>query len=276
MTAPHDDQPSGPRVGWFSRRLWGLHALVVVAVVFCLFMGLWQMGVYDTRREHERADQQAVPEVALTEVLGPDDAFTATANHRPVELTGTYAPAGDQVWVSGRDQDGTDGYWLVAPVLVDGVEAGAAGRPPALLVVRGWSAEAGDVPEPAAGQVTISAVLQAGDARGSGLDPDSRVIDGVRIPALVNDLPYDLYGGYGIVTDQTPPESADLAPVAPPDPEVSWSAGLRNLAYAIQWWIFGAFAVFMWWRMCTDLRNGPGGDRPSGARPAPKPLATAE
>ena len=25
-----------------------------------------------------------------------------------------------------------------------------------------------------------------------------------------------------------------------------------NLAYALQWWVFGLFAAFMWWRMATD------------------------
>jgi surfeit locus 1 family protein len=28
--------------------------------------------------------------------------------------------------------------------------------------------------------------------------------------------------------------------------------GLKNLAYAMQWWVFGIFAGFMWWRMCTE------------------------
>lgn len=25
--------------------------------------------------------------------------------------------------------------------------------------------------------------------------------------------------------------------------------GLRHLAYALQWWVFAGFAVFLWWRM---------------------------
>ena len=40
--------------------------------------------------------------------------------------------------------------------------------------------------------------------------------------------------------------------MSPPDPEVSWTVGLRNLAYALQWWVFGLFSAFMWWRMATD------------------------
>ena len=27
---------------------------------------------------------------------------------------------------------------------------------------------------------------------------------------------------------------------------------LRNLLYALQWWIFGAFAVYIWFRWCRD------------------------
>ena len=27
---------------------------------------------------------------------------------------------------------------------------------------------------------------------------------------------------------------------------------LRNLLYAFQWWIFGAFAIYMWVRWCRD------------------------
>ena len=46
--------------------------------------------------------------------------------------------------------------------------------------------------------------------------------------------------------------TGDLTPVALPDPDVSWSVGLRNLAYAFQWWVFAAFALFMWWRMATE------------------------
>ena len=122
------------RVGWLSPRLWGLHALVVVAVTFTVFMGLWQMGVYDDRRAEAQTDQTTASVVPLQDVLGPDDPFTTTASSRTVALTGTFAPADQQVWVSGREQSGRDGYWLLAPVLVDEV-AGASDRPAALLVV---------------------------------------------------------------------------------------------------------------------------------------------
>jgi surfeit locus 1 family protein len=33
---------------------------------------------------------------------------------------------------------------------------------------------------------------------------------------------------------------------------------LRNLFYAWQWWLFGGFSVFLWWRHLRDQRS-PGG-----------------
>ena len=46
------------------------------------------------------------------------------------------------------------------------------------------------------------------------------------------------------------------------------STGLRNLLYAFQWWVFGAFAIFMWWRWLQEdvlERASPrGGWRPPG------------
>ena len=52
---------SGTARLWLRPGLVGLHVFAVVAVAFCVFMGLWQLGVYDSRQEHERADEQHVP-----------------------------------------------------------------------------------------------------------------------------------------------------------------------------------------------------------------------
>lgn len=220
----------------------GLHALGIAAVAFTLVMGLWQLGVYDTRQEHERADKQDVPTVPLDEALGPDDAFSGSANHRPIEVTGTFAPADEQVWISGHSLDGADGYWLLAPFVVRDDQA--------LLVVRGWSPTNDALPAPPSGQTRLEGVLQPGEESGAAMDAD-RTTDMIRIPTLANELPYDLYSGYAIQTDPAPGEGLEAVP--PPDPDVSWTIGLRNLVYAVQWWVFGAFAIFLWIRMCRDV-----------------------
>lgn len=236
-------------------RLVGLHLFAVAALVFTIVMGLWQLGVYDSRQADERADQRSVPTVPLDQVLGPDEVFTGKANHRPVTTSGRFAPADEQFWVSGRERGGRSGYWLVAPFLVEGQPASASGRFRALLVVRGWASDNDTLPATPAGSVELAAVLEPGEEAAGGID-ERRTTATLRIPLLINELPYDLYSGYAIVTDQRPADTAGLERVAPPVADPSWTLGLRNLAYAIQWWVFGAFAMFMWWRMSRDVVAG--------------------
>jgi len=38
----------------------------------------------------------------------------------------------------------------------------------------------------------------------------------------------------------------------PRNEQVSVWTGLRNFLYGLQWWFFGGFAVFIWWRWCRD------------------------
>ncbi|AXT86415.1 hypothetical protein C6I20_15360 [Aeromicrobium sp. A1-2] len=228
---------------WVSPGLLGLHLFAVVALAFCVFMGLWQLGVYDSRQGHERADKQEVPRVALAGLWGPDEPFEARLNSRPVTAEGTFAPTSDQVWVTDKKQGGRTGAWLLAPFLVEGDHA--------LLVVRGWAPAPTSLPEVPPGRISIDAVLQPGEAGGAAYDPDRREIGSVRIPALTNELPYDLFSGYAISTTTPVSGGLELVPVPKPG-DVSWTVGLRNLAYALQWWVFGLFAVFMWWRMSTE------------------------
>jgi hypothetical protein len=47
-----------------------------------------------------------------------------------------------------------------------------------------------------------------------------------------------------------------LAPVTPAAlPQPSAFTSVRNLLYALEWWFFGAFAVYVWWRWCRDEVN---------------------
>lgn len=240
-------------------KLIGLAVFAAAAVLLTATMGVWQLGVYDTRQADERADRADMSTVALSQVLSPGEPFTATANRRPVTAMGRYAPTAQQLWVSGRELDGRAGYWLVAPFVVDDQRGTDGNRERALVVVRGWSADNGELPAATAGRVSLRAVLQPGESAAGGIGAGGigadRTTATIRIPFLINELPYDLYSGYGIVTAQEPADAAGvgLEPVAPPPVEASWTSGLRNLAYAIQWWVFAAFAGFMWWRMSRDV-----------------------
>lgn len=37
---------------------------------------------------------------------------------------------------------------------------------------------------------------------------------------------------------------------------------LQNFGYAIQWWLFSAFALYLWWRFIHDARHGEGAGDP--------------
>ena len=228
---------------WLRPGLLGLHAFAVVAVGLCVVMGLWQLGVYDSRQDHERADRRAVPRVDLVGLWGPDEPFEGRLDQRPVRVDGRFAPEEEQVWITNRELDGDRGAWLVAPVRVRGTDA-------SLLVVRGWASRVGELPSVPAGDVTFDAVLQPTEASGEPFDSTRRTIGSLSVPALTNVIRGDLYSGYAIGTSAS--VTGGLTPVEPRAPGVSWTVGLRNLAYALQWWVFAAFALFMWWRMTVE------------------------
>jgi cytochrome oxidase assembly protein ShyY1 len=210
---------------WLQPGLLGLHVLAVAAVGLCVVMGLWQLGLYEGRQgdAQDGARQQVE---ALEEVWRPGEAFTSDLKDKRVSLEGRFAD--DDLRVT-RDDGST---WLVTPF-----EIGDH----ALLVVRGEGMRA-----PASDVTDLEVVLEPSESGGQALGPD-RTTTAISVPALLNDLPQKLYGGYGIALTDT-----GLPLVDPPEPDVSWTVGLRNLAYALQWWVFGAFALFMWWRMATE------------------------
>ncbi len=229
-----------------------LHLLLVAVLLGTGVAGWWQLGAWRAERSDAVAERSGREPVSLAAVLGPDDPLTNEDLGVPVVVDGRYAPRDQQFLVSGRDRDteageggdGTAGYWALSPLEVD--DTGSS-----LLVVRGWQPVASPLPPVPAGEVRETGVLLPGE-EGSGAPSAGRVVGSIRIPALVGETPTDLYGGYLLRTGAAPADPAGLAPVAPPELDVSWSTGLRNLAYGAQWWMFGGFAVVMWWRMCVD------------------------
>jgi cytochrome oxidase assembly protein ShyY1 len=131
------------------------------------------------------------------------------------------------------------------------------------------------------GDVRISAVLQPSES-----DQDSRV-DPLAPPTagqipyldtvqLLNAWPFppeQLYDGYAVLTAQLPAASPAPEPV-PPREFHGGVARWRNLAYALQWWLFAGAAVFFWWavirRSATerdpddDSEAATGSDVPAG------------
>lgn len=235
-------------------RLWGVHLLALVCVSFAAGMGVWQYDAWQDRRAAEQVDLTHADPVPITDVLGPDDPFPTAGLGRPVEVTGTFLTAGT-VLVTGREgADGADGSWLVTPLSV-----GAADRP-AVPVVRGWvpaGTRIADVPPPPTGEVDLLGWLQPTESAEAGDDdPSDGTIAHLRVADLVQLVDgQDLYGAY-VVAERTAPSDAAAGVVAASLdqlPPASRFTGLRNILYAIEWWVFAAFAVFLWWRHVRDV-----------------------
>lgn len=233
-----------------SRSLIGVHVFAVLVLGVCLVAGGWQLDAYRNERAAESADRSGDEPVAVSDLLDVDEALRSDVIGRRVFAHGTYAPADEQLLVAGREQDGRTGWWVLSPLLTDDDSA--------LLVVRGWTDDK-VLPSVPSGRVRVTVALQPGEEAETGtrLTPtgDARVVDVVRLPSLVNELPYRIYPAYGVRTEERPAAIDGLRPVTAPAPEPSWRAGSRSLAYALQWWAFGAFALFMWWRIVADRRR---------------------
>ena len=231
----------------------GLHAFAVAVTALCVLAGSWQLDAWRSEQALEGADRSGADPVPLADLLDVDTGLRSDVVGRRVVAEGTYAPAEDQLLVAGREHEGRTGWWVLSPLLV--------ADDTALLVVRGWTPERVLPPVPR-GPVSVTVSVQPGEEAGAGVQVtpagDAPVVDVVRLPSLVNELPYRIYPAYGLRTDEQPAPVDGLAPVTPPAPETSWRTGARSLAYALQWWLFAAFAVFMWWRILSDrLRSAP-------------------
>ncbi len=229
-----------------------LHAFAVLATVAAVLLGLWQYGVWQDGRHDRTASRVDARPVALDAVMTSDQAFPRTGVGEPVSLSGRWLPR-STMYVSGRVLHGRDGVWAVTPVAVCSGDAARCARAPAILVVRGWAASVQAAPPPPTGPVRVTGWLQPGEGS-DGPDPHPRdnVFGQLRVADALQLVRQDLYSGY-VIARTTTPTSEGLDPVTPAAlPQASAFTSVRNLLYAIEWWFFGGFAVYVWWRWCRD------------------------
>ena len=223
-------------------RLLAAHLVAAAGVVAAALLGAWQYDAWQAHRAVEATDLTTAEPVPLESVLGPDDPFPGDRVGQPVTLAGSWLPEGT-VLVSDREQGGRSGYWVVTPV--------ATSEEAAIPVVCGWTADPDARSSAPAGAADVVGWLQPSEGTGAAdADPADDVLPQLRSADLVQRVDADLYGGYVVARDPTP----GLAPADLPQlPEAGPLTALRNLLYAIEWWFFGAFAAFVWWRYLRDV-----------------------
>jgi len=254
-----------------SRR-WIAFALVVVALAWVA----WRLGEWQFHRLEDRKAQNAV--IERNESQGAGDATAVLAPGRPVSLedewriveaSGTYAVE-DTVIVRYRTREGSAGVDVVVPLeLADGTS---------LLVDRGWfatdnrGATSEDVPDPPPGEVTVTGWVRrdgTGDST-SVSDKSTRSVNSARIGEA---LDREVLGGFVDLRSESPEPAVALAPVELPEMNNG-----PHFFYGLQWWFFGALAIFGFFYLIFDEYRGGRGPwgresqhRPEVSRPSPGP-----
>jgi cytochrome oxidase assembly protein ShyY1 len=222
-------------------RMMVLLLLFLAIAAVCARLGVWQLDrALERGAQNEAArsaERAAAPAETLDDVLRPQETFTGDLVGRKVVASGAFEV--ETLLVPGRAHDGVTGYLVLDALRVEEADA-------LLPVVRGWVAEP-EAPAPAAGPVRVEGFLQSGDAAEPGTFPAGQV--GAVSPAqLVNLWGGPMYAGYLVVSQETDPQVAVLRPPVVP----GGGLNLQNLAYALQWWIFGGFVVLLWTRFVRD------------------------
>lgn len=254
---------SAPAGGLLRPRWLATYAALAVVVVAFVLLGRWQLGTWEGKnREAAKAaaEQKAArPPVPLEQALRPGQLLDGARVGTPLEVTGRWDGA-HQLLVPERSLGGRDGLWVLTPLLTPAGDA--------VPVVRGWVPSAQDpatrVPD---GTVRVVGVLEPTETDRSNAGVAGGDLPPGQIPSVDRSdlqvaLPYDpvrVYDGFLALRSATP--RAAPAPTPLPVSELAsqqgtGTDGLRNLAYALQWWLFAGAAIwFVVQTARTELRE---------------------
>lgn len=248
-----------PSLRFLLSRRWIVFLLVVVALAWLA----WRLGEWQFHRLEERQDRNATIErneeqapIPVTEVLSTDAPPTTEQEWQRVTATGTYVPE-DTVVVRYRTREGAAGVDVVVPLeLADGTS---------LLVDRGWfatdnrGATPDDVPQPPAGEVDIEGWVRI-DATGASTQVDDQSTRAISSEQIGAALDREVLTGFVDLSSESPEAAEPLAPVELPELD-----GGPHFFYGLQWWFFGALALFGFAYLAYDeARGGPGRKRGKG------------
>lgn len=238
------------RVRFLLSRRWVLFLAVVVVLAYAAFrLGEWQFDRLDRRERantivERNLDAEPVP---VEKVLDVGEPVSPEDEWRHVTAHGVYAEE-ETVVVRYQTRDGVSGVDVVTPLVTDDGTA--------LLVNRGWletdnvGTTRADVPAAPQGEVSITGWVRA-DAR----DAPSAVVRhqstrAISSSAIGETLPFSLYGGFVELDTESPAPAEPLAEAKPPD----LSEG-PHFFYGLQWWFFGALALFGFGYLVWDERR---------------------
>lgn len=206
-----------------------------------LWLGLWQMQVFEDQGNRSAAARAAQPPVPLLDHVGADGAV-GDVYGKQVTVSGSYLPGQTQLVVA---EDHT--VRVLEPLQVED------GR--VVPVVRGALGAAADpVPSAPAGPQTVRGVFLPSEP-GTDREMEEGMLGSVRLPLIAQRWPQHLLPGFVTLgADAALAQGLSPAQVDLPSGDGSW----RNGGYALQWWVFAAFAVAITWRMARAIGGGQG------------------
>ena len=241
----------------------------VLAAATMFGLGLWQASTVRTQGAEANRARAQQPPVDLPDQAQGDQ--VAALYGRQVTVTGEYLP---DRWYFVGDKYPLRVVWAfktssgqVVPVVRGEVGPGKATP----------STKKHTPPPPPTGTVRQTGLMMPSekDPRYGipGQDLPTRRLDTVKLETLAQQWPGPLTNGF-VSLGASDATAQGLTPATVTLPEGEGSA--RNAGYALQWWVFGAFALvmtFVWLRATVKpaaVAGGPG-PAPAGNRPTRRP-----
>ena len=206
-------------------------------------LGVWQLDVYNEQGQKQAEARAAAPAVALESVARPGQQVTDEAYARQVRFSGGYDPRLQMLVPTGSG----DRYRVLTGLRLPGGGI--------LPVVRGM-VTGRQAPPPPTGQVTGTGILMPSEGNATNGPQPSAQPTTVVLPSLAQRWDGLLINGFATLT-AAESHAQSLQPVTVALP--SSHGRLQNGFYAVQWWVFAAFAIWMGIRMARDWGHYPDG-----------------
>ena len=211
-------------------------AALIAFIIACIFLGQWQ---WDRTQDILAAERSAAAApIALQELVNDDGTWSNADIGRTVILDGTFTA--QELQLPNREFQGQSGSWIVSRF-----DLSSGGS---IAVMRGLLPDGSQSTQVDATAVQLEGVLHPNEAFYEGANENSIVT--VDSAAIADEWGTDLIDGYVMVQrqDPEPSEPGALVIVAPTVQVGDVPFPLQNFFYAIQWWIFAAFAIFVYAR----------------------------
>jgi cytochrome oxidase assembly protein ShyY1 len=227
------------RVRFLLSRRWVLFALVVAFLAWVATqLGQWQFSRLEDRKSDNRIVSANLdrPPAPIDDVLSTERAPRPDDEWRRVTVHGTWDEE-HTIVLKYQTRDQGAGVDVVTPLVTE--------NGPAVLVDRGWVSTGNtggsrpDLPRATEGRVTVTGWVRR-DATGNATkvsDLSTRAISSEEIAEVT---PYPLYRGFLDLAEESPEPTRRLELTELPDD----TSNGPHFFYGLQWWFFGALAVF--------------------------------